>query len=368
MSDYDIFKLNRRWWNFYSRYPGKRNPSMGLLYYWLVESANQERWPAQFEMAPKTAMDAIGVQSRTTYDKLLDQLSAWGFITVKRRGLNQHVPQLIALSKNDKASDEAIHAVFDRALSNFDKAADKAAGEATDTEADPKPDDEPAGLPTALPENDKADDRPTENALPENDKADDKADGFALSNFDKAAGGVPIELKHVNPEHTQSPAGERADGREPVDGIDPAFLTDPAEPKPGDGQPPKAPPGSGAPPRIDPYRGIKERAEACNVPFSRWFKAYDYNATMNQAMQAWIALTDDERELAMQHTPEYVRSKPQKQFRGYPVNYLIEKKFNDEIVYRNAKENPKSNPGTGSRAKLNRSTTQRDDISIDGDF
>ncbi|ARK09063.1 hypothetical protein A6C57_01320 [Fibrella sp. ES10-3-2-2] len=113
----------------------------------------------------------------------------------------------------------------------------------------------------------------------------------------------------------------------------------------------KAPPNAAAPPpRRDPY--FQRNAEMLNVPFSAWFALFNYNANREQAKAQWLNLTDEERTTAMAHTPAYVASRPEKQFRGFPNNYLSEKKFNNEIVKRDESRNRPSDPTQRSRADL----------------
>ncbi|WP_375443492.1 hypothetical protein [uncultured Fibrella sp.] len=122
----------------------------------------------------------------------------------------------------------------------------------------------------------------------------------------------------------------------------------------------KAPPAPAPPPVAkpsgrDPFLRNRD-AEDCNVPFSAWFAAFGYNANQEQSKAAWLDLTDDERQTAMQHTPAFVESRPEKQFRGFPNNYLTEKKFNNEIVPRRESDNTQSgrNAATGDANKSGR--------------
>ncbi|QHV99260.1 hypothetical protein [Spirosoma endbachense] len=85
--------------------------------------------------------------------------------------------------------------------------------------------------------------------------------------------------------------------------------------------------------RSDPFL-LKRDAEALNVPFSQWYTLYDLNIAQDQCRRLWITLTNEERQTALQHTPAYVRSTPNKRYRKAPTNYLETKVFNDEIINR----------------------------------
>ena len=68
--------------------------------------------------------------------------------------------------------------------------------------------------------------------------------------------------------------------------------------------------------------------------FSYWWDLYDYKVEKEKAIKSWKILTKDEKDLALLHTPLYVESTPDKNFRKHPKTYLNCKSFNDEIIKR----------------------------------
>ncbi|WP_234733428.1 hypothetical protein [Tellurirhabdus bombi] len=100
-------------------------------------------------------------------------------------------------------------------------------------------------------------------------------------------------------------------------------------------QVPPPPPKLEKPQRLDP--NIPSNADLVNVPFTDWWTAYDSKVREHVCRRHWIELTDEERTQAMQHTPPFVAANPNKRFRPHPLNYLIDKTFNDEIIDRNGK-------------------------------
>lgn len=75
-------------------------------------------------------------------------------------------------------------------------------------------------------------------------------------------------------------------------------------------------------------------AEDCNVPFSRWWALYAHDTNKPYCQRLWAELTDEERLTALDHTPRYVNSQPDKSKRKLPENYLSLKTFNDEVIDR----------------------------------
>ena len=68
--------------------------------------------------------------------------------------------------------------------------------------------------------------------------------------------------------------------------------------------------------------------------FDRFWDLYDYKKSRDKAEKAWKTLNKEEKALALQHAPLYVKSTPDKQFRKHPTTYLNNKNFNDEIIER----------------------------------
>jgi hypothetical protein len=76
----------------------------------------------EFGLPTSVTMEALGIGSYNTYKKTIQDLIDFGFVILISESKNQHQSKIVALSKNDKATDEAT-----------DKALDKAHIKATDT-------------------------------------------------------------------------------------------------------------------------------------------------------------------------------------------------------------------------------------------
>ena len=70
-----------------------------------------------------------------------------------------------------------------------------------------------------------------------------------------------------------------------------------------------------------------------NISFEDWWLLYDKKVgSKNLLSKKWDRLTNEERELAISHTKEYIKNNSDKQFRKNPESYLNQKSFNDEII------------------------------------
>ena len=172
------YELSKRWWEFAFQYPGKRTPTHAALYHWLIEWANRLGWPAQFDMAPPYAMAAIGVSSHNTYDKVLADLCAWGFVELVQKGRNQYAPMRLALSKNDKAIPEMASVGQSSGLSKNDR---------------PPRNSQHDGLS----KNDKANQAATSRALSDALSKNDRPNPFATSKIDNPRDDYTINKKET---------------------------------------------------------------------------------------------------------------------------------------------------------------------------
>ena len=77
------------------------------------------------------------------------------------------------------------------------------------------------------------------------------------------------------------------------------------------------------------------RIKIIDEQFEQFWNLYDYKKSRTKAEKAWKSLNQLEKDLVLQHTPLYVNSTPNKQFRLHPTTYLNNKSFNDEIIERN---------------------------------
>ena len=69
-----------------------------------------------------------------------------------------------------------------------------------------------------------------------------------------------------------------------------------------------------------------------NVPFEKFWDAYDKKIDRGKCEKKWIRLTDDERSACMKGLPAYVLATPIKKFRRDPETYLNNKSWENEIV------------------------------------
>lgn len=70
-----------------------------------------------------------------------------------------------------------------------------------------------------------------------------------------------------------------------------------------------------------------------NFSFDEFWNLYDKKVGDKDKLQKkWEALTDNERQIAMDHIPKYKIAQPEKKFRKDPQTYLNNKSFNDEII------------------------------------
>lgn len=78
------------------------------IYFFAIEQCNRLGWKEKFGFPSSLVMDAIGMRSYTNYKKAFDELVEMGFIKVVQYSKNQHSANIIALSKNIKATVKAL--------------------------------------------------------------------------------------------------------------------------------------------------------------------------------------------------------------------------------------------------------------------
>jgi len=76
------------------------------------------------------------------------------------------------------------------------------------------------------------------------------------------------------------------------------------------------------------------KVKIIDTQFEEFWDLYDYKKSRDKAEKAWKTLNKEEKALALQNAPLYVKSTPDKQFRKHPTTYLNNKNFNDEIIER----------------------------------
>lgn len=102
------YQLSRNWFNFSFENPDMVRPIHTAIFMWAIEKCNRLGWKKKFGFPTSHAMDAIGVKSKNTYLKALNDLVDWGFIEMIQESKNQHTASIIAISKFDTAHDTAL--------------------------------------------------------------------------------------------------------------------------------------------------------------------------------------------------------------------------------------------------------------------
>lgn len=69
-----------------------------------------------------------------------------------------------------------------------------------------------------------------------------------------------------------------------------------------------------------------------NVSFDSFWDLYDYKKSKSECNALWLSMTDEERTMTMDNLVLYIQSTPDKTYRKYPLNYLTNKMWLDEVV------------------------------------
>ena len=72
--------------------------------------------------------------------------------------------------------------------------------------------------------------------------------------------------------------------------------------------------------------------ENINIPFDSFWDLYDYKKNKADCNTKWLSMTDEERQLTMDTLCTYIKSTPDKMYRKYPLNYLENEMWLDEVV------------------------------------
>lgn len=100
--------------------------------------------------------------------------------------------------------------------------------------------------------------------------------------------------------------------------------------------------GEGIPPVGDGLGNhLPAESNVINIEFDTFWNLYDKKVGPKDKLQKkWAALTNAERQAAIDHIPKYKQAQPDKQFRKDPSTYLNNKSFNDEIISSNGTPKP----------------------------
>lgn len=112
----DIFLLMRNFFNWSFENPEKVKPNHVALYFFCIEHCNRLGWKEKFGLPTTMAKEAIGIHSYNTYINTLKDLVDFGFIKIIEKSKNQFSSNIIAISKNNKATNKAL----DKALIKHD--------------------------------------------------------------------------------------------------------------------------------------------------------------------------------------------------------------------------------------------------------
>jgi hypothetical protein len=126
MENINGYSLIREWYNFKFENPSKCKSVHSDFYCYIIDLWNRLGQKKEFGLPTSVTMECLGIGSYNTYKNTLNDLVNFGFIKIVSDAKNQYQSKVIAISKNDKASDKAL----DKA--NI-KASDKASVKATDT-------------------------------------------------------------------------------------------------------------------------------------------------------------------------------------------------------------------------------------------
>lgn len=110
------YNLIRDWYNFKFENPSKVKAIHSDFYCYLIDRWNRLGQKQEFGLPTSVTMESLGIGSYNTYKKTLSDLVDFGFIEIVKESKNQHQSKVIALSKNDKATDKALDEANTKAL------------------------------------------------------------------------------------------------------------------------------------------------------------------------------------------------------------------------------------------------------------
>ena len=109
------YNLLRDWYNYKFSHPSKVKAIHSDMYCYLIDLWNRLGQKDEFGLPTQVTMEALGIGSYNTYKKTFEDLIEFGFVKLIADSKNQHQSRIVALSKNDKASDEAPDKALDKA-------------------------------------------------------------------------------------------------------------------------------------------------------------------------------------------------------------------------------------------------------------
>jgi hypothetical protein len=131
------YALSRAWFDFAFENQGMVSGNHGCMFLWFLEKNNRMGWVKHFGAPRDETMAAVGITSYNTYRKIFSDLVEWGFIKVIKESKNQYTAHIIALSKNDQPSIQALDSALIQATiqHEYSHCSDTDTGTNTDTVA-----------------------------------------------------------------------------------------------------------------------------------------------------------------------------------------------------------------------------------------
>lgn len=78
---------------------------------------------------------------------------------------------------------------------------------------------------------------------------------------------------------------------------------------------------------------IRDKNIYMGEKFARWWDLYQKKRGRKEALEFWLKMTEEDQDLAIEKTPEYVRSTPDPTKRKDPIRYLRKRGFDDDIFF-----------------------------------
>ena len=102
------YERTRAWYNFCFEHPDRIKPIHHAIYLYTVELCNRLGWKKKFGLPTDSTMEVLGIKNYRTFIKALNELIDWGLIVLIQKSTNQYTANVIALSKNTKATTKAL--------------------------------------------------------------------------------------------------------------------------------------------------------------------------------------------------------------------------------------------------------------------
>lgn len=110
------YELSRAWFNWAFENSNLINANHGMLFMWIIEKKNRLGGAEKFGLPSEEAMMAMGIKSKNTYGKVLQDLIAFGWVIMVQKSKNQWSANIIAISKTKLAQWTARGTALDTAL------------------------------------------------------------------------------------------------------------------------------------------------------------------------------------------------------------------------------------------------------------